>query len=200
MIHPNQQVINRLMKIDHSSDSGPAQLRGLAPSSAEPRFLVIGRVLKPHGIGGELRIESYTDTVERFAWAETIFVGDKNPKEHTVENVRFHKKWILIKFSEINDRNTAELYRARLLQIRTEDAIPLEEDEYFLYQVIGLQVTTIDGTDLGEVVDVIETKANNVFVVKAGPEEILIPDTPEVIKDIDFDLGTMTIELIPGLI
>jgi 16S rRNA processing protein RimM len=188
------------MKFDHPSGKGPANLRGLAASPAEPRFLVIGRVIKPHGIGGELRIESYTDVVERFSWAEAIFVGDKNPIEHTVENVRFHKKWVLIKFSEIIDRNMAELYRAKLLQIRTEDAIPLEEDEYFLFQVVGLQVTTIDGSDLGEIVDVIETKANNVFVVKSGPEEILIPDTPEVIKDIDFDLGTMTIELIPGLI
>jgi 16S rRNA processing protein RimM len=188
------------MKIDRTSGNGPAQERGLAASSAEPRFLVIGKVSKPHGIGGELRIESYTDTVERFSWAETIFVGDKNPEAHAVESVRYHKKWVLIKFSDINDRNTAELYRSKLLQIRIEDAISLEEDEYFLFQVVGLQVTTIDGVDLGEVVDVIETKANNVFVVKAGAEEILIPDTPEVIKDIDFNLGIITIQLIPGLI
>ena len=92
------------------------------------------------------------------------------------------------------------MYRSKLLQIRIEDAISLEEDEYFLYQVVGLQVVTINGADLGEVVDVIETKANNVFVIKSGAKEILIPDTPEVIKDIDFNLGIMTIELIPGLI
>jgi 16S rRNA processing protein RimM len=87
-----------------------------------------------------------------------------------------------------------------LLQVREDQAIPLEEDEYFLFQLIGLAVFDEEGELLGELVQIIETGANNVFVVRGPQEEILIPDIAEVVRDIDFEKGQVTIRLLPGLL
>ncbi len=82
-----------------------------------------------------------------------------------------------------------------------EDAIPLEEGEYYLFQLLGLDVYTDEGQYLGKLKDVIETGANNVFVVKGeGQKDILLPDTKEVVTDIDFDNGRLTVHLLPGLL
>ncbi len=89
--------------------------------------------------------------------------------------------------------------RGQLLQVEMSQAIPLEEGEYYLYQLEGLQVLSDQGKELGTIVEVIETGANNVFVVRGPDGELLLPDTEEVVLDIDFDKGKMTVHLLPGL-
>jgi 16S rRNA processing protein RimM len=93
-----------------------------------------------------------------------------------------------------------EKLRGQLLQVREDHAIPLEDDEYFLFQLIGLAVLSEDGELLGELVHVIETGANNVFVIDGSQGEILIPDIAEVVRDIDFDQGKMIVHMMPGLL
>ena len=174
--------------------------RGSAGTGAEPRFLVIGRITRPHGIRGELRVESYTDTPERFNWVKKIYLDENDSSPFTVEEVRFHQKWVLIKFKGIDDRSAADSLGRGWLYIPMDEAVPLEEDEYFLFQLIGLRVVNQRGDAIGEISDVLETQANNVFVVKDNQNEHLIPDIPEVIQEIDFNKGIMTIEEFPGLI
>lgn len=177
-----------------------SERRGLAEETSEPRFLVIGRVIKPHGVRGEVKVEVHTELPERFSWLEHVYVGDHEPMAVPVEKVRFHKSWVILKLAGYNDRNEAEKLRAQWLHVPEDEALPLEEGEYYLYQVIGCNVISDEGQVLGKVTEVIETKANNVFVVEGPIGELLLPDIDEVIKEVDLENGRVLVHLIPGLL
>ena len=172
---------------------------GSADDSAEPRFLASGRVTKPHGVQGEVRVELMTDLPERFKWLKTVYVGERNPRPVAVESVRFHQEFVLLKLAGYPTRTEAEALRNELLQVPEEEAIPLEEGEYFLHQLLGLEVQTEDGQSLGRLTDVLETGANNVFVVSGADGEHLIPDIPDVVQAVDVAGGRIIIRPLPGL-
>lgn len=174
--------------------------RGSADPSAEARFLVIGRIVKPHGVRGEVRVEIYTDLPERFTWLKTVYLGKEEPRPVAVEGVRFHKEWALLKLVGYNNREAAAGLRSEWLQVPEEESLPLEEGEYFLYQLEGVGVHTEAGLYLGDIQQVLETGANNVFVVKGPQGEILIPDIGEVVLDIDFEAKRMLIRPMAGLL
>jgi len=174
--------------------------RGSVEDHTEPRFLVVGQISKPHGVRGDVRVVPYTSLPERFTWLDEIYIGEEEPYRVAVEDVRFHKSWVLLKLAGYNDRDMAATLCGQLLQVREDQAIPLRENEYFLYQLEGMAVFSEDGTLLGELVRVIETGANNVFVVRGKSGELLIPDTTEVVRDIDFEKSRITVHLLPGLL
>jgi 16S rRNA processing protein RimM len=174
--------------------------RGLVDDAIEPRFLVIGQITKPHGVRGEVRVLPRTDDAARFADLERVFIGEHDPQITVVESARLHQGMVLVKLAGCDSRNAAEQLRGQWLQILVEDALPLAENEYYLYQLEGLQVISDEGQQLGKLVDVIETKANNVFVVEGTLGQVLLPDTEEVILEIDFENGRMTVHLLPGLL
>jgi len=179
----------------------PEQIpRGLADETVEPRFLVIGRIIKPHGVRGEVRVEVHTDLPERFGWLETVYLGRKNPRPVAIEGVRYHKSWVLLKLAGIDDRIAAEGLRSQWLQVPRELGLPLADGQYYLYQLLNLEVFTEDDIHLGKVVEVMETKANNVFVVNGQFGEVLLPDIDDVIRKIDFDNKRITVRLLPGLL
>lgn len=163
-------------------------------------FLVIGQITKPHGVRGEVRVIPHTDLPERFTWLETVYVGEINPRPIKVEGARLHQNMILLKLVGVDDRNQAELLRGEWLQVPEAEALPLAEDEYYLYQLEGLIVRTETGEDLGVLVEVIETGANNVFLVRGPRGEVLLPDTAEVIQEIDFENGRIIVHLLAGLL
>lgn len=183
-------------------DNRPKSARGSA--GAEPRFLIIGQVRKPHGLRGELKVAVHTDDPERFKLLDTVYISrrfdDANPKPVGLKSVRFQGETALLKLEGYDSPETAGTLRKYYLHVPLEDAIPLEEGEYYLYQLLGLDVYTVDGEHLGELTNVIETGANNVFEVKGKRGEILLPDIDDVIKAIDFDAKRMTIEPLPGLL
>jgi 16S rRNA processing protein RimM len=183
-----------------SNPHGEHNRRGSEEKNTEPRFLVVGQVSKPHGVRGDVRVVPHTDDPERFTWLEEVYISDAESPAIGVEYARFHKDWVLLKLVGYDDRNAAENLRGQLLLIREDQAIPLEENEYFLFQLIGLTVVGEDGEHLGELVEVLETGANNVFVVRGRRGEILIPDTTEVVREIDFDRGQIIVHLLPGLL
>jgi 16S rRNA processing protein RimM len=174
--------------------------RGWAEHAAEPRFLVIGRVLRPHGVRGDFVVQVETDLPERFEWLDELFLDDRLAEPFGVENARFHQGSVILKLAGIEDREQAMTLRGRLLMVPESEGVPLAEGEYYLYQAIGLAVTTDDGIPLGEVAQILETGANNVFVVKGPRGEILLPDTDEVVLKIDFEARVMTVHLLPGLL
>jgi len=163
-------------------------------------FLVIGEITKPHGVRGEVRVLPHTDLPERFTWLETVYLGEHNPQPVAVEGARLHKGMVLLKLSGYDYRDQAETLRGQWLQIPESEAIPLEEGEFYLYQLEGLQVLTDDGRYLGTVAQIIETGANNVFVVRDGSQEYLIPQITDVVREINFDEGRIIIQPLPGLL
>jgi len=105
-------------------------------SIPEPRNLIIGHVTRPHGIRGEVRVEIHTEQPDRFFMLDSILVGEQELLPMTIESVRFHQKIIILKLGNCDTRNQAERLRDKQLFIPIEEAIPLEEDEYFLYQLM----------------------------------------------------------------
>lgn len=172
--------------------------------SSEPRFLIIGRIRKPHGVRGELKVSVLTDVPERFTWLDTVVVtrkehDDNNPLILSIESVRFHQGDALILFEGIASRDAAGQLRNRWVKIPIEEALPLEEGEYYAHQAVGWDVLTETGEKLGTVSSLLETGANDVFVVETADGELLLPDIPDVVKTIDPKAGQLIVELIDGL-
>ena len=184
------------VKQEMSSSKSSGSLR------PELRYLAIGRVIRAHGVKGEISIRVLTDFPERFETTEWVYLGNEfEATAYRVEKHRWHKKNILLTLAGITDRNQAGQLKGQLVQVPIEEAMPLPEGSYYLYQLMGLQVITTAGNNLGSVTDIIETGANDVYVIKKdGQGEILLPAIPDVVKSIDIEQGQMIVELIDGLI
>ncbi len=167
----------------------------------DQNYMLIGRVLRPHGVRGEIRAEILTSVPEYFD-AEQLYLGRRPTqlKPYEVEDVRFHQEKALVKFVDIDDREVADGLRDLWVYIDREDALPLEEGEFYLYQLIGMSVVTDEGEALGKVTDTLQTGANDVFVVNGARGEILLPDIEGVVLSVDGEQGLITVHLIEGLI
>jgi 16S rRNA processing protein RimM len=107
---------------------------------------------------------------------------------------------LLLKLGGCDDRTAAELLRGMLVQVPAESAAPLESDEFYQFQIIGLAVETDTGQHLGKVVEVLETGANDVYVVRGPSGEVLLPAVDEVVREVDPASGRMVVHLLPGLV
>jgi 16S rRNA processing protein RimM len=170
----------------------------------QPRFLLLGRVLRPHGVRGELRIDIMTAYPERILPGLIVNIGpdpaaDDVP-EYEITKVRRHHQYLILQVDGVDDRDAADLLRELYVMVALEDAVPLDDDEFYLFQAIGLAVYTDDGEPLGAVVDVLETGANDVYVVQGPRGEVLLPAIDECIVDVDVDAGKMTVHLMDGLL
>jgi len=166
----------------------------------EPRYLAVGRVVRPHGVRGELRAKVLTDHPERLASVGILYVGEKL-RAHKVMGVRQHQGVALIRLEGYEDRAAAEELRGSLLYVTVEDAVPLDEDEYYEFQIEGLAVVTDEGESLGEIVEVFTAPgANDVFVVHGPLGELLIPVIEDVVVELNPDAGRMVVHLLPGLL
>jgi 16S rRNA processing protein RimM len=168
----------------------------------ELRYLAIGRIVRAHGVRGEISVTVLTDFPERFETLEWVYVGDEfEAQPFRLEKYRWHKKNILLTLADITNRTQAEQLQGQFVQVPVGEAVPLADGDYYLYQLIGLQVITSTGELLGTIDNVIETGANDVYVVKNNTQnELLIPAIADVIKSVDLDKGQVIIELIDGLI
>jgi 16S rRNA processing protein RimM len=172
---------------------------------AMPSHLLLGEILRPHGVRGEVRMRILTDYPERINQLERVFLGkspdDTAPTPYSVEHMRMHQDYGLLKFKGVDDRDDADLLRNLFVMIDMANAVPLEEGEFYLFQLIGLTVQTVEGETLGELVDVLETGANDVYIVDSPTYgEILIPVTDETVLKTDIDAGIVTVKLPDGLL
>lgn len=171
-----------------------------------PDYLILGYVLRPHGVRGELRISVMTDYPERVAKLKQVYFSrsPENPsdaKPYQVEAARLHQDYILLKLQGIDDRDQADRFREYAAMVDIGSAVPLEDDEYYLYQLIGLTVKTADGAEIGKITDVFETGANDVYVVQnLRHGEILIPAHKETLVSIDVEAGIVVMNLPEGLL
>jgi len=161
-------------------------------------YLAVGRVIGPHGVRGEIKVKQLTDFPERFALGALLFV-EGEPFQREVVAVRPHKGVMLIKLSGIGDRNAVEILRGKYLFVAREDAMPLEEDEYYEDELVGLAVETLEGELLGELVELMWTAANEVYIVNGPRGEILLPAIADVVQEVDVKKGVMRVTLLPGL-
>lgn len=162
-----------------------------------PPMIPVAKVLKPVGLAGEVRLRLLTDLSGIFEQGSPLFVGECS-SAHSIE--RFDKcNGGRLKLQGIDTREGAELLRGVIIYCDTKRAVPLLKGRYFEFQIIGLRVCTIYGELLGTVVEVIETGANDVYVVRDSSSEILIPATKQIVLKIDLDKSVMTVKLIPGL-
>ena len=160
----------------------------------------IGRIVGAHSLGGEVKVESYTDIPNRFAQLDTVYLRLPRGAGRfaKIAGVREHtaKSLTLLKFEGVNDRTDAERLHGAMVCITSAESPELPEGEYYEYQIIGLEVVTATGIDLGPITQIIRTGANDVYATKV----CLIPAIPDVIKEIDLAAGRMVIEAIPGLL
>jgi 16S rRNA processing protein RimM len=169
----------------------------------EPRYLAVGRVLRPHGIRGELRVEVVTDFPERLDQHAVFYLAPPNAPEsvqsYPVQGMRWHKGVLLLKLVGCDDRNAADGLRGKLVQIPIEDAVPLEEGEYYHFEMSGVRVETEGGEQLGRVVEVLSTRANDVYVVRGPGGELLLPAVEGVVRELDVEGRRMVVRLLPGM-
>jgi 16S rRNA processing protein RimM len=166
--------------------------------------LSIGEVVRPHGVRGELRVRILTEYPERLHLHTHFYLADPDFTEkvyrYAVERIRLRRDVLLLKLEGCNSRTAAEALRGMLVQIPLEDAVPLEEGEYYLFQLLGVDVETEQGEWLGRVVEVLETGANDVYVVRGPRGEVLVPAISEVVRALDLVAKRMVIHLMPGLL
>ena len=164
-------------------------------------LLQVGAITSTHGIRGEVKVFPTTDDPKRFCKLKQVILDDGKSKiDLEVESVKFFKNLVIVKFKGLDDINEVAKYRKETLWVTRDQAVPLKKDEYFIADLIGLSVVTEDGEELGNITDVIQTGANDVYVVaKEGEEELLIPAIKECVKNVDLKNQVMTIFLMPGL-
>jgi 16S rRNA processing protein RimM len=170
----------------------------------EPRFLAIGQIVGVHGVRGELKVEPLTDDPHRFGQLDEVFIGPdgEDAMPWPVSSSRLHRERVLLKLEGLDDRTPAEALRGQLVQIPMEEAVPLEEDEYYEHQIIGLEVWTRAGEYMGRIEEILYTGANEVYVVRNARldrGEILIPAIGDVVLVVDLEAGRMEIDLMEGL-
>jgi 16S rRNA processing protein RimM len=170
-----------------------------------PNYLLLGEVLRPHGVRGELRVRLLTAYPERINQLKQVYLGsgvdDDNPTVYAVEHMRMNPPYGLLKLRGIGDRDQADTLRALFVMVDMAHAVPLEEGEFYLYQLIGLTVKLEEGDVLGSITDVLETGANDVYVVDSPRYgEVLIPVTDETIVRTDIAAGEVVVALPDGLL
>ena len=165
-------------------------------------FILVGGVVKPHGIRGEFCMKCYADSPSIFDAVDTLYMqdGDKTPQPITVQSWREHKGLVLMTIKSVTDRDQAEAMRGRSLLVREADLPELDGDEHYLYQMIGCRVILSDGAEVGVLKGFYETGEQDTWVIvnEAGAE-ILLPAVPEFVLDIDLDSETIVVEPPEGL-
>ncbi|HZD59034.1 MAG TPA: ribosome maturation factor RimM [Anaerolineae bacterium] len=166
-----------------------------------PKYLIVARVHRPHGLGGEVEASSLTDFPERFKRGAKLYPSPPiiGLEYLIIEKVGQTPQGLLLKFEGIDSRSEAERVTGRNLMVPEEEAAELPEGEFWVHDIIGMEVYTTSGEFLGFVEDVLRTGSNDVYIVK-DTKEFLIPATKEVVKDISIKNRKITIEPIPGLL
>ena len=164
-------------------------------------LLQVGVITQPHGVRGEVKVFPTTDDPVRFKKLKKVILDTGKEKLNLeVEHVKFFKQFVIVKFKEFDNINDIERYKRCPLLVTREYAVPLEEDEYFVADMIGMKVISEDGTEFGTLSDVMETGANDVYVIsKECADDILLPAIKDCVKQVDIEGGTMQVHLLDGL-
>ncbi len=172
---------------------------------SEIPLMTLGKIVRSHGVRGEVRMQIFTAYPDNIPHLESVYLCyERNPDALTpynLEGVRFHRGVALLKLVGIDDRNQAEMLRGQLVKAYLAKGAPREEGEIYLFELLGIAVYTEADEYLGKVERIIETGANDVFLLQGTERgDVLIPDTDEVVQHIDLGAKKMIITPIPGLL
>lgn len=174
---------------------------GAAGSSGndEPVFLAVGRLRRAHGVSGEIRMDVLTDFPERLEPGVQVYAGPQR-QPLRLRSVRSHQSALLVAFDGIDTPEQAGELRNLLVQVRADDRPALPEGEYYHHQILGLKVFSEAGEYLGEIREILETGANDVYLIRAeNGAEILLPAVEDVVLAVDLERAKMRVRLLPGL-
>ncbi len=164
-------------------------------------LISVGEIIKAQGIRGEVKVIPHTDNPIRFGKIRRVFLkGNTGWRELTIESYRKFNEYVLIKFLGIDDLKAADSLGRGLMMIPRSERPNLSNGRYYYDQIEGLKVFTTEGKYLGAIVRILETGANDVYIVEDGTKEILIPALKSVIKEIDLEQTKMYVEPLPGLL
>lgn len=162
----------------------------------------VGVISSTHGIRGEVKVFPTTDDVNRFKNLKDIIL-DTGKEQITleIEGIKFFKQIVILKFKGFDNINDIEKYKGKDLLVTRENAIQLKKGEYFIFDLIGSNVITDEGRELGELIEVLQTGSNDVYVVKTKEDkEILLPYIKECILNIDIEQKQIQVHILPGLL
>mgnify|MGYP000190452590 FL=1 len=165
-------------------------------------YLRVGVITPPHGLRGDVKVFPTTDDVNRFKKLKKAYIDTgKEKMPVTVEQARFFKNMVILKFKEMNRIEDCEPFRNKDILITRDQAVKLNPDENFIADLIGLKVLTDEGEEFGTVKDILQTAANDVYLIE-GPEgkEYLFPSIKECILNVDLEAGTVTVHIMDGLL
>lgn len=165
-------------------------------------LLQVGIITATHGIRGEVKVFPTTDDPERFSdLKEVLLDTGKEKKTLAVAGVKYFKQYVILKFKGYDDINLVEPFKKKSLWVTRENAVPLEEDEYFIADLIGLKVITDEDKTLGCITDVLQTGANDVYqVTDEKGREILLPAIKDCILSVSLTEGKMRVHVLKGLL
>ncbi len=166
------------------------------------QLLRVGVISSTHGVRGEVKVYPTTDDVNRFKKLKKVVLDTgREYLELEVSGVKFFKNQVILKFKGIDNINDIEKYKGKDLLVNREDAVALEENENYVADLIDLKVVTDEGQVLGVLTEVMETGANDVYVVETEDgKELLLPAIRDCILDVDLETEVMTVHILPGLL
>lgn len=165
------------------------------------RQFTIGKIVNTQGIKGEVRVLPMTYDIERFKLLKNIEIFKKNDKKTMeIQTVKFHKHFVLIKFKGVDTMNDAELLRDYEIKIDEKDALPLDDDEYYIADLYGMEVYDENDNFIGEIKDIIFTGANDVYIVERDDDkDLLLPAIKQCILAVNVKDNKMTVHVMEGL-
>ncbi|MBQ5598945.1 MAG: 16S rRNA processing protein RimM [Lachnospiraceae bacterium] len=165
-------------------------------------LLRVGVITSTHGVRGEVKVFPTTDDMNRFKKLKTVILDTgKEHKTLNIESVKFFKNMVILKFKGFDNINDVEMWRQKDLLITRDQAVKLSPDENFIVDLIGLTVITDEGEKLGVMKDVLQTGANDVYIVKmADGKEVLLPAIKDCILNVDLEKGEMLVHVLDGLL
>lgn len=165
-------------------------------------YFEIGQIVNTFGIKGMVKIKPFTENLEQFEELKKIYIKNKkSKKEYKIQEVKYHKQMVLIKFEGVENPEEADLLRGSYVLIDRKDAKPLEEGTYYIVDLLGLEVYTDENILLGKVDDIYNTGSKDIYVVKDNlGKQVLLPGIEEVIKKVDLENKIIIVHIIPGLI
>lgn len=166
------------------------------PANAAPETVVVGVITGAWGHRGEVRVRPMTDNPRRFARGDRLLAAGSFIR---VDGRRWHRGMALLKLRGVETREDAERFAGVELQVPVDAAPPLPDDSYYHFQILDMEVWTASGELLGVVQDILETGSNDVYVVRRGETEVLVPAIGDVVRQVDVDGGRITVELPDGL-